>query len=148
MALKMKNQILFETQSELEALIENDLRSKPDHLSICLKIIRYICANETQDVQHLTIGSLSHLTEVTFDSILAESVQYLIGNRAYTLIKNFELIDEMDDTYPLSHSDVESAMNSGLLAHPVTGELVEHPTSKIYFYFSPSDAVQRIQAKR
>lgn len=74
--------------------------------------------------------------EIEFENrSLWTAVQVLCNPRIDLLELTYLFIDELDNSYPLSLSDVVEAQKFDSLEHPFTGELIEDYKSHVFPFF-------------
>ncbi|MCW9016428.1 MAG: hypothetical protein OQJ89_05655 [Kangiellaceae bacterium] len=119
-------------------LIADDWGESSPQYSACSDIIDYISSNNYEQVAHMTLGSISKVISIEIEmKLLLECLQYLSGSRIKVLKVSFELIDDEDNCFALSSSDVKEATKTGKLAHPEFGCLIPEPSKHIFPVYSP-----------
>lgn len=114
---------------------------------ICASVLEYLLRTATQAVSHITYGSLKIVIDEHkkhTDVEILKAIQYLCGERTNLLEMNFEFMENEDNIFPLSHSDMKDAQNEGGLVHPETGEIINDFEEKVLVYFKPSDIAKNI----
>ncbi|BDA76001.1 hypothetical protein CAL7716_101670 (plasmid) [Calothrix sp. PCC 7716] len=132
------------SKKSLETQIYEDWGSNPES-EICIALLNYLLRIPMDRSCHITFGSLKiAINNEHTDVELLKAVQYLCGDRTKLLEVNFELIENEENIFSLSKSDVAAARKTGMLIHPETGEIIEDFEEKVFMYFEPSYLVKNI----
>lgn len=112
---------------------------------ICISLLNYLLGIPTDRQCHITFGSLKIVIDKNHTDVeLLKAVQYLCGDRTKLLEINFELIEDEENIFPLSKSEVKIAQKTGELIHPETGQIINNFEEKVFMYFEPSTLVKNI----
>lgn len=107
--------------------------------AICLIIVDQLC-NRANKLGIIDVSTLDKWTvnKFTMDELL-DAALFLCGRNPHLLEQKFYFnMNDEDDEYPLSTSEVHLAQEKGYLSHPLTGKLIYNYSEYIYFYFTPS----------
>ena len=125
-------------EQEIKKQIHEDWSQKPES-KICFAIFNYLLENRQKSLKHITYGSLRKIAGVNNDDkSLLMAIQYLCGDKIHLLDARFELIDEDENCFNLSDSDLRIARKTGQLLHPKTRELISNFEDKVFMYFQAS----------
>lgn len=120
-------------EDHIIAAIEEDWNSSPN-AELCLKIVELVRSDKT--FVHITLPLISKLLERDdYENILAV-LNYLSSPRIKFLKERFELIDD-NETIEVDVAEVSSALETGYLVNPKTGEEIEHFSEDIFVYYQP-----------
>ncbi len=112
---------------------------------ICISVLNYLLDISIDHQCHITFGSLKiAVDEQHTDIELLRAVQYLCGERTKLLEINFEFIQDDENIFPLSNTEVKIAQKTGELIHPETGEIINDFEEKVFMYFEPSSLIKQI----
>ncbi|MBW4597640.1 MAG: hypothetical protein KME46_33250 [Brasilonema angustatum HA4187-MV1] len=124
--------------------INEDWGNKPQS-QICISVLNYLLDTSTENRSHITFGSLKIAVNNQHTDIeLLKAIQYLCGERTKLLEINFEFIQDEENIFPLSNTEVKIAKETGELIHPETGEIINNYEEKVFMYFEPSYLVKKI----
>ncbi|MDC0664370.1 hypothetical protein [Marinobacter sp. SS21] len=105
----------------------------------CLAVAEYVFT--TSGVTHLTFGRLRGLISGNGVELserdLVSVAGYLCRDDLKILKVGFEFIDENDEIFPLSQTDVNEANRAEIFPHPITGEPVPEFKEQIFMFFEP-----------
>ncbi|OBQ21530.1 hypothetical protein [Anabaena sp. AL93] len=135
---------MLSSQEHIKNQIYEDWGDKPQS-QICLELLDYLLRVAANRLVHITYGSLKQVINKNYtDSDILQAIQYLSCDRTNLLETNFELIENDENIYPLSKTEVSIAQNTGELIHPETGKLVPDFHEKVFMYFKPSSLIKNI----
>lgn len=135
-------------------LIEDIRRSipaifnNPLQVEVCLKILDYLTNTKCEQLQMLTYASLSKICG--YDTISAEIISaatLLSGDKYHILETGFLFIDINDEEFEVSKTDLNEAVTSGYLIHPITGEFIDDFLSHTIVFFYPSKNLKKADCR-
>ena len=132
------------SKQEIIEAIHQDWGDLPQS-KICISILDYLLNTSESIYSYITYGSLRKIVGNEYDdSTILITVQYLCGERTNLLNANFEIIDDNENHFDITHDDLNLARKTGQLFHPDNGELIHDFEEKVYIYFQPSQIVKNI----
>jgi hypothetical protein len=132
------------SEQEIRKQIYEDWSQKPQS-QICLAIFDYLLKNNHKSLSHITYGSLRKIAGVSNDDQnILMAIQYLCGDKTHLLEAKFELIDDEENYFDISNSELNKAHKTGQLLHPQTGELISNFKEKVFMYFQPSSLIKSL----
>jgi hypothetical protein len=124
--------------------IKQDWGDQPQS-EICSSIFKYLLNLKNQNYFHITYGSLRSVVGGNYeDCIMLICIQYLCGERTHLLNTNFELVDDDENRFEITDTELKIAQSTGQFIHPETGELINNFENQICIYFQPSQLVKNI----
>lgn len=134
------------TENDILLLIKQDWGNNPQS-KICIAILDFLKRTPIHDLTHITYGSLRKVIDTNFDEAhFLTSIQYLCGDRTSLLEMRFELfIEERDEVFEVSKSEINCASKTGFLIHPETGIRVEDFRDKIFVFFAPGQLIKDLK---
>lgn len=132
------------SKQEIVEKIHQDWGDLPQS-KICTSILEYLLNTNDSTYFYITYGSLRKIIGNEYgDGAILMAVQYLCGERTNLLNANFEIIDDDENRFDITHDDLKLARMTGQLFHPDNGEIVHNFEEKVYMYFQPSQVVRNI----
>lgn len=126
--------------SEIRAELQRRWQESPA-LKVCFAILEYLERVPDEQLQMLTFGTLQEAVgKNAVDPELITALNILVSSRIAALDAKVLLIDELEDEYEISPTELSEARSSGALIHPRTGELIEEFESKLVPFFVPSES--------
>lgn len=124
-----------------------DWGKKSPQYDVCVKIFDYLLSRPTNQLKHLTYGSLKNaIGDNPSDTDILTAAQYLCGDRTPVLSLHFEFSDKEDEFIYLEYDEVRWAKSTGKLVHPVTGEDIDNYEDKVFMFFTPSPLISEIRS--
>lgn len=121
-------------KSLLKKLINLDLENSDITRKVCLGILNYVASADAETLKKITFKDLYNCTGRLNETGIIVAIQYLTDYRIALLELKFEFTDGAF-TVEISHDDVHSLRETGEFKHPLTGENVIDPESKIVMFF-------------
>jgi hypothetical protein len=146
MIFKNKNDIKNQIKKDwyLDEIYDQSSSNSNLIYSICMKILEYLEGTDLLTICHISIGSFrqiistTELEEIADNGLILLALQYLSGDKVHLLDIKFEFINEDDESYEVSKSELSHAKAVGSLVHPETGETICDFEEKVFIYFQPS----------
>lgn len=114
-----------------------DSRIEPGILSACLAVTDILATIREGDGQHLGLAFFYEKLTNEADRERLLPALSILTTRENALLKMNGYLDDVDcGQLHLSDEDFLELIETGLLAHPVSGELVEDPLAQVRIFYS------------
>lgn len=126
--------------AEIVAHIEQ-AQLDPDSRQVCLMLVNALSAIDPKAGQFLPYSAFRDIVgDAAGDRALWSSLTYLSTFEHALLNAHGYILSDVGEIIPLEDDDFFEFSLSGVLVHPVTGDVLDNARGKVYPYFSLSTA--------
>ena len=113
----------------------------PDSRQVCLTLVSALSAIDPKTAQFLPYSAFRDIVgDAAGDRALWSSLAYLSTFEHAILNAHGYIVSEHGEIIPLDDNDFFEFSMSGVLVHPVTGDVIDNARGMVYPYFSLSAA--------
>ena len=109
--------------------------------SLCEQLLDFVVYNPDQMAHHLTYRRMGEILHVAPEDVDLSTAITILSQRFKALELHMLLFDDSGDEYELTRDELADYFETGTLAHPHTGVLLEEPESLLVPYFRGAKAV-------